>query len=173
MPYIFNSLDENVTTQAHGKWFSWKPQEIKTIHNENLARFLSQNRGEEGLVEIPESVMEMDKTSPEYKQAIYELRRAGVMKFINKQNSVIRNLEISLRGDYERTGMKGNFLFEATKGELQAYKNLKKYKEFETREHLNIADEIQKVRADLYDEKTEKVVPVPAEKIPNPFSKGK
>lgn len=152
MAYIMNALDEEVRTQAHGKWFTWKPQEIKTIHNENLARFLAQHRGEEGLVEIPDSIMEMDKTGFEYKQAIYERRKDGVTKFVSKQNFIVRNLEMSLRRDYETSGQKGNFLFEASTGELAAYKNLKKYKQFEQEQKLNVADEIQKLRDEIYGE---------------------
>lgn len=150
MPYIMNALDEQVQTQAHGKWFSWKPQEIKIFHNANLSRFLSQSRGDEGLVEVPDEVMELDKNSEAYKTKLYEIRKSGIEKYVRKQNSIVRNLEISLRGDYERSGQKGNFLFEASKGELEAYKKLKKYKEFEAQEQLNVADEIQKIREELY-----------------------
>lgn len=150
MPYIMNSLDEDVKTQAHGKWFTWKAQEIKIMHNENLARFIAQHRGEEGLIEIPDVIMEMDKTGLDYKQAIYEKRTEGVKKFLAKQNFIVRNLEMSLRRDYETSGQKGSFLFEASKGELAAYKQLKKYKEFEQEQRLNVADEIQKLRDDLY-----------------------
>jgi len=145
-----NALDKEVQTQAHGKWFSWKPREIKVIHNPNLSMFLYQNRGEEGLVEIPEHIMELDKNSNEYKQAIYEKRSEGVRKFVAKQNMIVRNLEMSLRRDYETSGQKGNFLFEASQGELEAYKNLKMYKEFEAEQKLNTADEIQKLREELY-----------------------
>lgn len=152
MPYIMNALNEPVTTQAHGKWFTFKPQEIKVMHNPKLVEFLAQYRGEEGLVEVPEDVMELDKNSTDYKAKIYDIRRVGIQKFVQKQNSIVRNLEISLRGDYERSGRKGNFLFEASKGELEAYKKLKNYREFEAKEQLNIADEIQKLRGELYGE---------------------
>lgn len=155
MPYIMNALNEKVATQAHGKWFSWNPNEIKQIHNVNLANFLSQTRGEEGLVEVQETIMELDKKSPEFAQALYEKRKEGIAKYVSKQNQIIRNLEMSLRRDYETSGQKGNFLFEASKGELAAYKNLEKYRDFEQKEQLNVADEIQKVRERLYGNKEE------------------
>lgn len=155
MPYILNCLNESVSTQAHGKWFSWKPQEIKMLHNVHLCEFLHQKRGEEGLVEIPESVMELDKAGSAYKVAIAEKRKEGVAKRVAKLNSVIRNLEMSLRRDYETSGQKGNYNFEASTGELSAYKELAKYREFEQAEKLNIADEIQKARAALYGETSE------------------
>ncbi len=171
MPYIMNSLDEAVSTQVNGKWFSFKPHEIKMFHNEHIARFISQNRGEEGLVEVPEATVEMDKNSPEYKTAIYEVRRAGITKYVAKQNSIVRNLEISLRRDYETSGQKGNFLFEASKGELQAYKNLKKYKEYEAKEQLNVADEIQKIREELYGDSTQRPSPAQGANQVNPIAK--
>ncbi len=150
MPYIMNALEEKVTTQAHGKYFTWTPGEIKQLHNLHLAQFLSQHRGIEGLVEIPEQIMELDKNGSEYKVAIAHKRKEGIEKFVAKQNFIIRNLEMSLRRDYETSGQKGNFLFEASKGELEAYKNLKKYKEFEAKEQLNTADEIAKIREEIY-----------------------
>ncbi len=150
MPYIMNCLTDPVSVQAHGKWFSWKTGEIKQLHNVHLAEFISQKRGEDGLVDIPESVMEMDKTGSEYRVAIAEKRREGITKRVNKLNSVVRNLEMSLRRDYETSGQKGNYNFEASAGELTAYKELAKYREFEKAEQLNIADEIQKAREALY-----------------------
>lgn len=172
MPYIMNALDDVVSTQAHGKWFSWKPQEIKVIHNENLAAFLRENRGEEGLVGVSEEIMEMDKNTEAYKTAIYNLRKAGIQSFVSKQNQIIQNLEISLRGDYEKTGLKGNFLFEASKGELEAYKRLKKYRAFETAEQTNTADEIQQLRQELYGDGSSR--PSPSEgaaEVINPLKK--
>lgn len=168
MPYIMNCLDDSVSTQVNGKWFSFKPHEIKMFHNEHIARFMAQNRGEEGLVEVPEQLVEMDKNSTDYKKEIYEIRKSGIAKFIEKQNMIIRNLEISLRGDYERSGQKGNFLFNASKGELQAYKNLKKYREYEVREQLNVADEIQKVREELFGGESHR--PSPSEGAPAPVN---
>lgn len=167
MAHIMNSLNEPVSTQAHGKWFSWKPQEIKYIQNENLARFLAEKRGEEGLVEVPADIMELDKKSQEYNNAVYEKRKEGITKYVQKQNAIIRNLEMSLRRDYETSGQKGNYNFEASKGELQAYKNLAKYKEFEAQEQLNIADEIEKARAALYGDSTTTV------KRPSPLEPAK
>ncbi len=164
MPYIMNALEDKVTTMAHGKYFTFNPSEIKQIHNLNLANFFSQYRGEDGLVEVRDEVMELDKNSPEFKAAIYECRKQGIAKFVQKQNYIIRNLEMSLRRDYETSGQKGNFLFEASKGELAAYKNLKKYKEFEATEQLNTADEIAKIREELYGTKDETVTrPSPLE----------
>lgn len=149
-----NTLDQPVSVQAHGKWFSFKPQEIKLMHNPKLTEFLSQKRLEDGLVEVPEDLMGLSKDSIEYMQGIADCRKKGIRSYVEKQNGIIRNLEMSLRRDYETSGQKGNFLFEASQGELQAYKNLKKYKEFEQQEHLNIADEVQKARDDLYGDKS-------------------
>lgn len=163
MPYIMNALNEDVTTQAHGKYFSWKPQEIKHIHQKNLAEFITQHRGEEGLIDVPEPVMELDKNSTEYKVQLYQIRKAGIEKFLRKQNWIVRNLEMSLRRDYETSGNKGNYLFEASAGELAAYKKLKQYKDFEAKEQLNTADEIAKIREELWGDKAASSRPSPSE----------
>ena len=170
MPYIMNSLEDEVKTQAHGKYFTWKPKEIKTIHSVNLSRFLAQNRGDIGLMEVPDALMELDKNSVEFKTAIADIRKEGIRKFIQKQNYIVRNLEMSLRRDYELSGQKGNFLFEASPGELAAYKNLKKYQEVEAQESMNVADEIQKIRKDLYGE-TSRPSPLESEAPAQPLTR--
>ncbi len=150
MPYIMNALNETVSVQAHGNWFSFKPMEIKMLHNAKLAEFLHQYRGENGLVEVPETLMEMDKTTQEYRDAIQEKRKEGITKYIAKQQFIINNLEVSMRRDYEQSGQKGNYLGQASKGELAAYNQLAKYKEFEAEQQINIAEEIQKVKDRIY-----------------------
>jgi len=163
MPYIMNALDTPVKAQVHGKYFTFNPQEIKIFHNEKIAEFIAQYRGEDGLVAVPDAVMELQKDSQEWKDAIYEKRKEGITKFIAKQNWIVRNLEMSLRRDYETSGQKGNFLFEASKGELEAYKNIKKYKEFEQEQRLNTADEIQKIRNDIYGDNSGRPSPLTSE----------
>jgi hypothetical protein len=152
-----NALDTPVKAQVHGKYFTFTPNEIKMFHNEKVAEFLAQYRGEDGLVQISDETMELDKKSEEYKKAILDKRTEGIKKFVQKQNWIIRNLEMSLRRDYETSGQKGNYQFEASSGELAAYKNIKKYREFEQDQKLNIADEISKLREEIYGEGSDKV----------------
>jgi hypothetical protein len=144
-----NSRDEKVSVQAFGNWFQFGPGQIKNVHNTNLAMFLAQNRGEDGLVDIPDEVMEMDKSSTEFKEIIEDKRKEGVNKRIQKLNSIVNNLEASLRYDVETKGLKVDPLSLASKGELNAYKELASYKDHEAREALNVADEIRKLKGQI------------------------
>jgi hypothetical protein len=144
MPYIMNALQNTVSTQAHGKWFTWKPLEIKTFHNEKLSEFIYQNRAEEGLVDIPEQVMELDKASPEYKEIIEERRRQGVEGRIRGLDRIKNNLVNSLAMDYSTAGLKGDHLAIASKGELAAIKELNSLRGEVEANQLRVADEVRK-----------------------------
>lgn len=153
MPFVMNALATPINTQAHGKWFAWKPGQIKEIQNNDLAMFLTQNRGEEGLVGIDDHMMELDKSDPEnlakFNEYIEDRRKEGVQKRINKLDSIIRNLEQSLRFDLESKNIKSDPLSFASKGELQAYKERASLMEFERKNVLNVGDEIRKLKAQM------------------------
>jgi hypothetical protein len=150
-----NALDVDVYVQAHGKPFSFKPRQIKNMHNPNLAMFLSQNRGENGLVDIADEVMELDKNSPEFLEAIEAKRKEGIEKRINKLRWIINNLESSLRYDIETKGLKIDPLSQASKGELLAYKEMATLVDAEQKQAINTADEIRKMQGVLFGHKPE------------------
>jgi hypothetical protein len=148
-----NALDTPVNTQAFGKWFQWKPRQIKEIQNINLAMFLTEKRGEDGLVGIDDKMMEMEKDTPEAKaefaQYIEDRRKEGVQKRIQKLDGIIHNLEVSLKRDLDRANLKQDPLVEASKGELSAYKERASLMEYERQQAVNVADEIRKVKAQM------------------------
>ncbi len=144
MPYVMNALQTSVSTQAHGRWFSWKPLEIKIFHNEKLSEFIYQNRSEDGLVEIQDYVMELDKSSPKYKEIIEDRRRAGVENRIRGLDRVKNNLLNSLAMDYSVANIKGDHLSIASKGELAAIKELNTLRGEVADNQLRIADEVRK-----------------------------
>lgn len=144
MPYIMNALPTQVQTQAHGKWFTFKPLEIKYLHNPNLAEFISQRRIEDGLVEIPEAIYELEKTNPERATFIEDRRREGVQRRIQGLSVVVRNLTNSLAMDYSKVGLRGSHLDDASRGELAAAKELNSLKGEVRAEAPRVADEIRK-----------------------------
>ncbi len=144
MPYIFNALNNSVSTQAHGKWFSWKPLEIKMLHNEKLSEFIYQNRSEEGLVEVQDYIMELDKASTEYKELIEEKRKVGIENRIKGLDRVKNNLLNSLAMDYALANIKGDPLAIASKGELAAIKELNALRGEVAENQMRIADEVRK-----------------------------
>lgn len=145
MPFIMNALETPVHTQAHGKWFQWKPSQIKEIQNNELAMFFTQHRGEEGLVGISDHIMELDKSSVEYISYIEDRRKEGVQQRINKLDSIIRNLTESLKFDLETKGMSNvNPLSFASKGELAALKERASLQQYEQSRQMNTVEEVKK-----------------------------
>lgn len=149
MPFIMNALETPINTQAHGKWFQWKPRQIKEIQNPDLALFFTEKRGEEGLVGISDNIMELPAEDPSRMEFIEERRKEGVQKRINKLDSIINNLEQSLRYDLEAKNMKADPLTFASKGELSAYKERATLSEFERKQAMNVGDEIRKLKAQI------------------------
>lgn len=149
MPYIMNCLTTDVRTQAHGQWFVFKPLQIKEIQNKDLANFLEQNRGEEGLIGIADYMMDQDHNSIEFKAYVDDRRAEGVKKRISKLDWVIRNLRESLRYDLQIKGIKTDALAFASKGELAAIKERTTLQDFERIQNLNVAEEVKKQLAIL------------------------
>lgn len=149
MPFVMNSLDRDVSAQAHGKWFTWKPHQIKEIQNNDLAMFFTMLRSEDGLVGIADAVMDLDKSTEQYIESIEQKRKEGVEARIRKLDQIILNLEQSLRSDLEKANIKADPLTYASKGELAAYKERATLMEFERKQSINVADEIRKVKAQM------------------------
>lgn len=142
--YIMNALDKDVSTQVHGKWFSFKPRQIKLFANKDIAEFMAMNRGEEGLVDIPEEIMELPAADPERVKVVEEKRFEGVQKRVRKLDMIKENLLTSLRYDVELKGIKADPLTFASKGELLAIRELKTLSGEVDRHQANVADEIRK-----------------------------
>lgn len=145
MAYIMNALETPINTQAHGKWFQWKPRQIKEIQNHDLAMFFTQNRGEEGLVGVSDQIMELPENDPARLEYLEDRRKEGIEKRISKLDSIMRNLTESLKYDLEAKGMANvNPLAFASKGELAAIKERASLQQYEQSRQLNVIEEVKK-----------------------------
>ena len=139
-----NCLDKQVSVQSGSKWFTFKPNEIKMFHNPEIARFISQAKGEEGLVEISDSIMELEPTDASRVEYMSERRREGINKRIKKLDWQKHNLLAALRLDLEIKGLKVDPLILASKGDVEAIKELNKLTGDVQRAELSNADIIRK-----------------------------
>lgn len=149
MPYVMNCLDTAVSTQAQGKWFSFKPREIKMFYQPEIARFMGQMRGEEGLVEIPDNIAELRLSEDpaqrsEYTEYIEHKRREGVQARIKKLEWQRHNLLTSLKFDIEAKGMKMDPLILATKGDLSSLRELNVLNGEVIRAQESVAEQVRK-----------------------------
>jgi hypothetical protein len=126
MPYIMNCLPTPVSTKVFGNWISFTPGQIKLIHNESVAQFISEKRSEEGLVSIPDDAMEMKLDKPEeFKKIIEERKLDGIQARIRKLEWIKENLLSSMAKDMKKANITSDVLLEASKGEKEAFKELK------------------------------------------------
>lgn len=144
MAYVMNCLDKQVSTQAQGKWFTFKPREIKMFYVPELARFMGQMRGEEGLVEIPDHIMELEKDNPERIQYLEDKRREGVNARVKRLEWQKHNLMSSLKLDLEVKGLKVDPLILASKGDVEAIKELNTLRGEISKQELSNAELIRK-----------------------------
>lgn len=150
MPYLMNCLSHPITVQARGSWFSFTPEQIKMIHDPVLAHILVTKKASEGIVEVPEALMESRLEKPEeFKAEIEELRKKGVAVRIQKLEGVISNLEISLRRDLEMKNIKADPLNFASKGEESAYAELSELKSNHRNKLETPADRIRKIKEQM------------------------
>jgi len=139
-----NCLDTPVSTQAQGKWFSFKPREIKLFYQPEVARFMGQMRGDEGLVEIPDQIMELEKDDASRIQFLEERRKEGITKRVSKLEWQKYNLLASLKLDLEVKGMKVDPVVIASKGDLAALKELNALHGEIKKQEINMAEAIRK-----------------------------
>lgn len=127
MPIVYNATADEQSFQAHGKWFTFKPEQ-KKIMSEEMALFISMERKANGMVVLPSEYEEPDyQTTPEGQARLAKLRQEGVDNYINFHRDIIRNNQVSLRRDLERHGEKVDPAIEISEGELKSMEIVAKY----------------------------------------------
>lgn len=134
---VWNPTEEEVSTRIQGSWFSFKPNQMKTMDVEKGA-FIQTHRMETGLVVLPPEFCEVrEEYKPGYEQtpegkAILEQRRGeGVQHLIDFHMSIVKNNQVSLRQDLAHKYPSADFdklaKLEASKGELESMRLVAKY----------------------------------------------
>ena len=149
MPYVMNALDTKVSVKAFGNYYEFAPGVPKLIHNDNIAHFLVTERSKDGIVGIPEEVMEMDRKSPEFLAEIAKARKVGKTNRINEVKKVIANLEVSLRRDLEQANIKADPNTWASEGEVKAYEELATLAKDASETEVSRADRIKALKEQL------------------------
>ena len=148
MPYVMNALQDPVSVQVFGNWYTIAPGQIKAMSNEKVAYKMVTDLAYRGLVEIPESVME-DRNSPESKAIIAEKKKVGIINRMNKLKEIWDNLDVALRQDLQQQGMNADPYSFASTGELNALKEMKLYKDFTAGEDVDKIETIRKLKEEV------------------------
>ena len=122
--FVLNSLNKEVSTQAFGNWFTFKPGQMKRMRRE-IGDFLIRERRGLGLIFVSEKLYE-DKeyaSSEEGKAELEARTQEGINNRVAQLNSQVSNLK-SLQRDLEQKNMKVDPLSMATDGDLSAMEEL-------------------------------------------------
>lgn len=152
---VYNPTEEEITTTINGSFFTWKPSQVKQMRA-HQAEFVGTNRKELGLVVIEDPRFvpaEQDRyipgfeKSPEGKAFLEPYREKGINNLIEHLSYIVRNNQVSLRQDladkYPTGDSSTMAAAQASKGELEAMRLVKKYKQ-KTRD--NAAKQIDEVK---------------------------
>lgn len=140
MALIINVTEEEVSIQARGHWFNWKPGQRKTIRDPKLAKFIEMDRKGYGLavmddltsqeeddgdVEVSEETMlaRKDARVEAEKQAC----KLALDDYVRRHRDIIKNAQVSLARDLAHKDYKYDYSHEMSDGEFNAMKLVAKY----------------------------------------------
>lgn len=151
MPFVYNPTDEDVSIKVQGKWFSFKPKQMKQM-DDDKALFISMERRETGLVSLTDAFEDpLFKDTDEGKQLISEAHEKGITGLIEFHRGVIRNLLVSLRRDAEMAGEKVDPAVYASDGELRSMRMVEKYQKQKSDFIQKKVDEVKKLTESIGD----------------------
>lgn len=140
MPIVINVTDEEISIQARGHWFNWKPGQRKTIRDEKLAKFIELDRRGYGLAVLPDltSQEEDDGDVAVTEAQIAERKKereaaekiavsAALDAYVARHREIIKNAQVSLARDLAHKDYKYDAAKDYSDGELAAMRLVAKY----------------------------------------------
>lgn len=152
---VWNPTEEEVSTRIQGAWFSFKPNQMKTM-DEHKGAFIQTNRQETGLVVLPPEFCEVREEfqpgielTPEGKALLATKKEEGIQHLIDFHMSIVKNNQVSLRQDIAHRYPSADFdkltKLEASKGELESMRLVAKYKGKASDSPSRKVDEVEKL----------------------------
>lgn len=125
---VMNATNESQTTVAFGNYFTFKPKEMKRIKNDDIARWIGENRLHQGLFSLGDEFEDPDyRATDEAKATIKELEESALKHYVDSLRKTIYNNQVSLRQDLERANIKADPATFASEGELKAMRLVAQY----------------------------------------------
>lgn len=150
MALIYNPRPDSVSVQVAGNWFEFKPGQVKLIHNDNFAHVIVTDKAYEGLVDVPDIMVEQPNSEEalKIKKAAQE---RGIRARVEYLEKVKYNLLVSLQKDLDIKGLKISPLTLASAGEKAALRELVKYQDMAADEQAKELAELTKITEKLSD----------------------
>lgn len=143
MGFIYNPTTEPAHVIAFGNHFTMKPGQIKNFQD-HISDFLASERGEFGLVSLPDAFEDPEYQKSEEGQAIMAAKKAeGIAARIRKLKEIVYNNQVSLKQDLEIRNLKVDPRTLASDGELAAMVELAKYQDAESDEAQKKVEKIK------------------------------
>lgn len=140
MPTVVNVTEEEITIQARGNWFKWKPGQRKVIRDKALAHFIELDRRGYGLAVLPDLITQeeadgdvevTDEELAERKKAAKaaedEILRNALDAYIARHRDIIKNAQVSLARDLAHMDYKYDPANDYSDGEVNAMRLVAKY----------------------------------------------
>ena len=103
MALVLNALDRENKVTAGGNDFVFKAKQVKHFYNEDIAKFITSVRADQGFVLLPSELDDAERpelrTGPAYEAVIAELTKRGVEAYCANLSRLIQNEKISLMKD--------------------------------------------------------------------------
>lgn len=127
MALVINCTKDEQQVKALGNWFTFKPGQIKILQD-NIGRFLSLEKKQYGLMELPEAFTDPDYAkSPEGIAIMEQVSQEGLRNYIDFHRKIVENNQVSLRRDLEQANIKADPATYASEGELASMRIVAKY----------------------------------------------
>lgn len=128
MALVYNSLKDEVSVQAQGAWFTFKPEQIKEM-NDVKAAFIGEKKAYTGLIAIPEEFTDLEyRNSEAGKEALEKFRKDGITARCNHLRFIVDNEKLSLQGDLDRANIKADSRAYMSPAVVKAMEELARYK---------------------------------------------
>ncbi len=128
MPFVVNGSPEMQVGECGGKFYTFKPGEMKMIADESVAFFLESKCYWQGFRTLPKQFEEdLDFRSTDAGKAIVADRCAeGLKSYKERLKQIVLNVEESLAKDLSSANIKTDPWDHASDGEIAALKKLEK-----------------------------------------------
>lgn len=143
MALVLNALAQEQDIRIHGSWFSFKPKQIKEMHEDKVFFLVSQRR-DQGFVALPDEMADLDfRNSKEGKEILSTAEAKGVNQRCEFLEMLRKNEIVSLQRDIDRRGDKYDARLEMSK---EMIKNLEELASYQVKKQDEVLAQVAKIK---------------------------
>lgn len=153
MPLVMNALDKENVVRVGGNTFTFKPNQIKEIYNEDIAGIMTRTKAEFGFVGLPQELTyivhlkDPKNIEPEHISVISAAKKQGIDNYVQRLRGLVYNAQVSLKKDLEHKNYKQDVRTEWSEGDFENLEELVKYqstKSDDSQKRIDRAKDLEK-----------------------------